>query len=448
MTTRSCPAAGLLALLLLVSPMTAQRLTLSEVFRRAESQAWANQISQAQVTVATARADGALRGLLPTVRAEAGWLRSNDPLAAFGVTMRQRGVTPEAFDPSRLNQPDPKSDLSTGLVLELPLLNLDARAGRRALLHAADAAAAQSEWQATGLQLDLIRVYYGTVLARAQVVTLLTAQRAAQSHVSQAQSAARNGMVTQSDALLAQVRAGELATQLAKARGDAAVARLQLALLLGEPGDTLAPLPDFLPLLPVSITDPEGIRADLRSAAAVVDAADAGVTAAGAALLPRINSFARYDWHAAGTPFGGTPMWTMGVMASWNPFSGGAELAQQRVARAEAAAARSGAQAATAMATLEVQEAGIAVNVARQALAIASSSVAQATEAHRVVSLKYQGGLATITELLDVQTAEITTRLAEANARYDLLTSQAVLTRARGSTLTNLAAALDAALPE
>ena len=50
-----------------------------------------------------------------------------------------------------------------------------------------------------------------------------------------------------------------------------------------------------------------------------------------------------------------------------------------------------------------------------------------------------------MTELLDAQATELGTRLAEAKARYDLLVARAMQARARGTDLTTIAAALDAA---
>jgi outer membrane protein TolC len=138
-------------------------------------------------------------------------------------------------------------------------------------------------------------------------------------------------------------------------------------------------------------------------------------------------------------------MWTVGVMASWSPFSGGAELAQRRVASADARAAQAGNDAARGVAALEVRSGEVGVAVAMRTLAIATNGVAQASEAHRIVGRKYDGGLAAVSELLDAQAAELGARMAEARARHDLLLAEATLARARGQELNIIAAAFDAA---
>jgi outer membrane protein TolC len=437
-----------LVLLALASPLGAQApLSLREAFHRADALGYGNRVAGAAASAAEARAGATLRGVLPTIRAEAGWVRSTDPLATFGFLMRQRQVTPQAFDPASLNFPVARSDVGTGLVLEAPLVNIDAWAGRAAAGHAAAAANASAEWVATGARLDVVRAYFGAVLATEQVATLEAANRAALAHVHQAESAVTNGVVTRSDALLAAVKQGEVETQLVAARGNASLARLQLALLLGTPNDTAFVLPTAVPhpVIEEVDTSRSAARADVRMADAGVAAARAARLAADAALLPRINGFARYDWHDPRSLAGGQSMWTVGVMASWSPFSGGAELAMRRASAADVQAARAGSEAVHAGAMLDVQSAEIAVTVATRALAIASNAVAQATEAHRIVGRKYDGGLAAVTELLDAQAAELGSRLAEAKARYDLLVARAALVRARGTDLTTIAAALDAA---
>lgn len=454
-------AAVLAAVAAQAAPLRAQgtgTLTVTGALKQAEQSGYSSRIARAGAAAAQAESRTALKGVLPAVRLESGVVRSNDPLAAFGSIMRQRSVTPTAFDPNSLNYPVPRTNMTTGVVLEAPIFNADAWAGKAASGHAADAARASADWQSVNTGLDVMRAYYGVVLAREQVTALSAATAAARSHVRVAESAADNGLVTRSDALLAAVRAGEIETHLAAARGNAATARLTLALLLGAAGDTAAALPDVVPspaaigagsqgstLLADAYMRRNSERADLDAARAGVAAADAAVRAATRTFIPRVNGFARYDWHDQDSPIGRDGMWTIGVMASWSPFTGGAEIAQRNVAVANARAAHAMQDAAMARANLEIQAAEIAVETARHALATAGKAVAQSEEAHRVVGRKYEGGLATVSELLDAQAIAIATKLSEAKARYDLVIAHAELARANGIPLNTIAAALDAA---
>lgn len=428
------------------SPLGAQapRLSLGEAVRRADSLAYPNRLARAGRVAAEARAVGADRGILPGIRGEVGAVRTSDPLGAFGFLLRQRAVTPAAFDPAGLNQPSPRTDVGAAVIGEVPLLNADAWAGRRAAQRMADAATLDEAWVGSGVDLEVVQHYFGAILAAEHATVLRAGEAAGAAHVHRAETALRNGTVTRSDLLLAQVRLGELETRRMSAEADARLARLQLAMVLGAPNDTMATLPRAIPILNTPSVSTRGERADVAAHAAAREAADAEAQRRAFALLPRVNGFGRYEWHDASTPFAGRAMWTVGVMASWSPFSGGAELAARREARANADAARAGLEATEARAALEGSAAKSRLEVAHRALAIATNGVLQAAEAHRIVERKYEGGLATVAELLEAQATELGARLGEARARYDLIIAACTHARAIGADLAPLIAALDA----
>jgi outer membrane protein TolC len=287
-----------------------------------------------------------------------------------------------------------------------------------------------------------VRAYYGAVLARERVTTLDSAASAAHAHQRVAESQHRNGLATKSDALLAAVRAGQVDADLIAARGAANLARAQLALVLGAPDDTNFALPAHLPdtaaisrLTGAASDDSLGDRADVRAARLALDAATADRQRATALLLPRVNSFGRLDWNSADTPFGGRNAWTAGIMVTWSPFSGGAELAERRMAAARRSAAVTMTEAAEARGRLELKEAANALEVALARTEISGRAVEQSGEAHRIVARKYEGGLATAVELFDAAAEETGSRLGFAAARYEAIVAVAEHRRASGQSL-------------
>jgi outer membrane protein TolC len=424
-------------------PTDRPTLPLSAAIARADSHAYANRAAGAGIDLRSAQRASTLRGLLPTLRAEMGYLRTTDPLNAFGFTLRQRSVSPASFSPDLLNNPDPTGNLGTGLVAEVPLINLDAWAGRSATSAAMGAEAAAARWTQASSRLDVLRAYFGGVLAREKVGALEAGHAAAMSYVKLAQSLHEQGLVTRSDALLAEVKAGEVEAQLLDARGDLGLAARQLALAMGTPDDTAFALPASLP----EVSAIEGLtvapdtvllRADLEAARLGSDAANQDVTRTKALLLPRVNAFGRYDWNSPDTPFGGKPAWTVGVMASWSFFSGYGEFAEQRVAKARAAQAGAMAEAAEAQARLDVASRRKELDVALATAAIADRAVAQTAEARRIVARKYEGGLATVTELLEANALEIRSRLERSAAQYRALVAAAAWRQALGGDGTEL----------
>jgi outer membrane protein TolC len=444
--------AAALALLGLLAPAAAPaQVALRDAFREADAAAFANRAARGVAEAQRAQALAPLRAILPSARLEAGYARTTDPIGAFGTTLRQRAVTPAAFDPARLNQPDAVGNYAGGVVLEVPVANADAWAARHAAASGAEAAEAGAAWTRVATHTDVVRAFYGAVLAAERATTLETAARAAAAHVAQAQTLVSNGVATKSDALLASVRAGDVEAQLAEARGAVVTARRQLALTLGRNGagaDPTVPaaLPPSARIRAVVAADtaeapiPDSPRADVQAAARGLDAARADRVRARAAYLPRVNSFARYDWNSPDLPYGGTRNWTVGVMASIPLLGSAGELADLRATAAREQSARALAEAAAARARLEVEQTRIALTVALQRLDIAERAAAQSAEARRIVERKYAGGLATVVELLDAQSVETGSAVAQSAARYGAIVAAAERRQALGGDPETLAA--------
>jgi outer membrane protein TolC len=424
------------------APLGAQApLSLGEAFRRADSAAYSNRTAGGNARAQSAQATATLQGILPSVRTEAGYVRTDNPLAAFGFTLQQRGVSTASFNPASLNYPSPATNWSGGVVAELPIFNADAWFGRAVASSAAAAAKAGSGWTRETTRVDVTRSYFGAVLAREQVRTLETSTAAGQAHVRQAESMVTNGLATRSDALLASVQLGQMEAQLIGARGNAGIARERLALLLGQPGDTAFTLPDSLPsavqirnLMTPSIRD-SAARLDVTAARLGLEAAQRDVRRANARYMPHLNGFGRYDWNSPDQLFGGPSSYTVGVMASWSPFAGASEIADRQVAQGRADAARAMAEAARAGAALERNATQTQLAVAIAQLGIAEISVTQGAEAHRIVAKKYTGGLATIAELLSAAAVETQTRLSLSEARYQAIVANAAARHAAGADL-------------
>lgn len=422
-------------------------LRLADVLAATDADGFGTRAARAQARAADADRTATLPGLLPQLRVEGGLSRTTDPIGVFGARLRQRAVTAADFDPQTLNNPDALSMATSALVLEQPIFAPQALLGRRAASLAAEAGHAMAERQAQSELLDASRAYYGAVVATASVAALDSAVNAAQAHVAQAEALERNGVVTRSDMLLAQVRLSELEAQRATARGLARVARLALAVQMGAPGDTSRALPTELPaaeaireLLTAGWphANDADARPDVQAARLGAAAARANVTRAKASWLPTVGAMVRRDWASANQPFAGSPFWSMGLMVTVPVFSGGGEFADRQRAAAQSNAANARAEGAAAMAELDVTQARIEREVAFERLSIAERAYEQSREALRLVQRRYDGGLAAISELLDAGAARASAELATVAARHDVLVALAAERTAFGLDLTPL----------
>ena len=426
----------------LVAEARGQALSLGDALARADSSAYANRAAHGMATARAAEQATTLQGVLPTLRLEGGYLRTTDPLAAFGFVLRQRAVTPAAFGPATLNYPDSRGNYAAAVIIEQPIINPDIWYARSAAMHAAAASRADEGWTRRDIRLRVVEAYHGAILAVRQIGTLEAAAKAAHEHVRQAERMAENGLVTRSDVLLADVRAGQLDARLLAARGQAEVSRRQLALLMGTPRDSSFALPADLPSGGTTRawadaalgtgTSSTGLRFDVQAAEASAGAAAQDLGRAKARLLPRLNAFGRYDWNSPTAPYQGDRSWTVGVMVSWSPFSGGAEWGDVRAARGRRETARAMAEAVEGRAEVELASRRSDLTVARASLDISERAVTQAAEAHRIVGRKYEGGLASVVELLDAAATDTEARLRFSQATWQLIVSTAAYRQARG----------------
>ena len=437
-TTARAVAAALIAL---PAAADAQEppLTLRRALEHAGTGAVANRAARAALDEADAGRLATWRAILPSFRVDAGFARTTDPVGAFGTTLRQQRITREDFDPARLNFPNSIDNFTGALVIEQPVVALDGWLASRARARSRDGASFAADWTARTTQVDVVSAWYGVILAAERATTLTAATRAADAHVRQADQMLEAGLVTKSDALLASARAGELEGARLDAVRDSILAGRQLAALLGARAGELPEVRGTFPADSVVerlARDVEALevrsRADVEGARASGSAAAADVARARATLVPRIVSFARRDLNSAQRPFAGSSNWTVGVMASWSPFSGASELADRRAAEARRAASQAQLAGAEAWAAVDVERTALTLATALSRLAIARRTVEHAQEAHRIVAKKYAGGLATVIELLDAAAAELQTRLALSAARHSLITSLAERLRAIG----------------
>ena len=123
----------------------------------------------------------------------------------------------------------------------------------------------------------------------------------------------------------------------------------------------------------------------------------------------------------------GQDSWSVGVLLNWNLFSGGldrARIAEARANQQRAAAERERLGNAIA---LEVRDAFLALQTARERVAVARQAVTSAEESLRIVRDRYESGLTTIVELLDSEMALTAARTSLIRTLYDATVGQARL---------------------
>jgi outer membrane protein TolC len=371
-----------------------------------------------------------------------GFLRGNDPVYVFGTLLRQRQFTAANFGLPGLNAPTPLNNSVTRVDGQMMLFDFmrtrNRVAGARRMETAADFSTEQARQD---LILRVVRAYYGVIVARENVAAAREALRTAESNEQRVINMEQAGLVVASDKLSAQVFRAQMKEREIRAENQLELARMSLGHELGlgpvavkEPQDALVePAAGALTTMAEWERTALAERPALRAAEMQQQAAASGSKVARAEFAPKIGVFADFERDAE-TPGGGSSgtNWTAGARIEVNLFAGGADRARLDEARARERQAANQVEYFRSGVRLEVRQAFLEVSAAEQRAAAARDSVEQAKESLRIIQNRYEAGLATMTDLLRAQSAQLDARTGYLSALHDWQVARAQLERAVG----------------
>ncbi|MEJ2237738.1 MAG: TolC family protein [Gemmatimonadales bacterium] len=424
------------------APVTQQDtvpLSLETAVARAHDYNPSLRAERAEADMAAGRAQEATPAFLPSIGLETGFLRTNDPVAVFGLKLRQGNFQGEDLALDALNDPDPYNGFNTVATVEIPILTPEGIFGYSAAKRAASAREAATARAAGATTFFVTRAYWDAQLAAREAEALEAALESAQGHARQAEAMQQQGLVTSLDARLARVHAAGTETQLLAARASAQNALSALRALLALPDSTAISLTDSLVGSGTTACE-AGVagcsienRGDVLAHRIGRDAASSAVKSAWGKNLPAIAAFGSYGYFGQSNFFGtGSGNWSVGIGLQWKLFPGLAGVGAVNKAKAEQRAAEARLEAAEREAQLEIIKTRRMLEAAMQRVSVAASGDREAREALGQAQLRYQTGAAPITELLDVQAAATSATLSLLSARRDLFLAQAALDFAYG----------------
>jgi outer membrane protein len=414
----------------------ATRLTLEDAIARglATSQRIAELNARREGAEAQSQRRAADR--LPSLAAQAGYLRTNH-VEEFAIV--QPGALRQVIYP----------DIPDNFRARIDMQWLFYTGGRVDALERA----ARAEVEATGedltvaradLRLEITRAFWALVTAREAEQVLARSLDSIRAYVSDQRARHQQGLIPPNELLSAEAQESRervLSIEAANARG---VAEADLRRLVGIDG--LRPIEPAGPLDPTAaepaaadqlVAEAISRRPERRALQDRVDAARARVDAAGAGLRPQVGLAGGYDYARPNPRIfprsdEWRDSWDIAVNASWTFWDGGRTKAD----RAEATAATRAAVARLAdfdrQVTFEVVQRRLDLESSRAAITAATDGVRAAAEARRVLAERFVAGVATNTEVLDAQTALLQAELERTRAIANARLAEARLARAVG----------------
>ncbi len=410
-----------------------QRVTLREAISRGLERN--NQARAAGFQAASARSGAIAASLhyLPNVTVEEAWSRSDLPVNTFMMKLNQGRFTNQDFDAAKLNNPAPASDFRTSVTVEQPILVPSAWAAQKVAQRGAERQEAVAEQSRQQTAFQIFQFYLEVQKAHAQLQAAVKALDEARESRRQATVRTAAGLGLKSDELRAATQLAAMEQQNISAANNLTLARMQLALATGgQPGDELDVAESVLLKRPerelaglIGLAQQE--RRDLRASERSKEQADAALLQARSGFLPALGAVGTWQMNDKNSAFGRDhDAWMVGVSLRWNLFDGFRTWHGSGQAQAARSAANEMLEQTRKEVSYQVHEAWLRRVEAEKRREVASSAVAAADEATRLLAKRFDNALATMVELLDAQSAlnQARANLVESDANLMLATGR------------------------
>jgi outer membrane protein len=379
-------------------------------------------------------------GRYPRVDFSEGFTRGNNPVYVFGSLLTQRQFTAANFDLGFLNVPPPLDNFRTQFTATMPLYDFG-RTSRRIRDAKLDAMVIQQAAHRTRQEIifGVVQAYFNELLAKADVSVANSSVEQTQADLARAQSREEQGLVVHSDVLSAQVQLARAQEGLLRAQNSAAVAQAALNVAMGLPEDAPTVAAGQLQeaqfdagTLAEQQARALNLRPDYHQVEIATERATNGVGSARAELLPKLDLFSSWETDNQTFAARGGNNWALGATLSFNLFNGGADRARVVQSRAFERRAEAMKSRMASAVRLQVREAYLNLETARQRVGVMHDAVARSEESLRILQNRYGAGLATISDLLRAESDRASAHQDYLNAIFDYRLGYAALELATG----------------
>ena len=428
----------LFGVFVVVAPALAQTpLTLEDAIRRAQGDTADARALASSIDEANARVQRAQSGFWPRVDVTESVHRGNQPVFVFSSLLSQRRFTAANFAIPALNHPDPVTNTRTAVTLEQRVFDSGlTRLGVQAATLEREAASASRDAARQDLAFRAAQAFVQVLQLEATARATDAAVAAAESDRQRARARREVGLVTEADVLAVDVQLADMRQRQIAASGDLAVARMQLAEAVGLPlTDPVMPMRPVPRPAPADgdalVRDALTTHPDLRQADVHLQLAANGRRTARAALLPSVGVQAGWEFNGA-TLGAQQSSWVIGAEMRVNVFRGFADTA--RMSEASHAHARATAERERVERRIEVDVRGALAQLAaaRAREEAGRAALSQARESQRIIRDRYEGGLATVTDVLRAAEATLDAESRATGAEMDVVLRTVALDRALG----------------
>lgn len=394
----------------------------------------------AQIEAADAGVLRSASGFLPKVTVSETWSKTDNPLMVLGTKLNQEIITPADLNPAVINNPEPVSNYNTRLSVVQPIFNGGKEyLGRTQAKLSKEAAVQDRERARQETVYNVIKAYYGLLLAKEYNKVALQSLDTSEANVKLAATRYKAGAVLQSDLLRANVQLAEVKEMLTRSENGVKIAAAALNFAMGVSQDAAFEITGTLTTrepkadLKAEIGEATEKRPDLIAMTLNRQNAEKSVSQARADYLPSLNLMGQADWNSGRAAGDDAKSWAVMAVLQWNLFDG--LVTRSKVKEALAAKSRmiSLEEQASSAVQLEVRQAYYSFAASLDRIAATASTVQEAEEGLRIVQKRYETGMTTFVDALGAESALIRARTNALQALYDNNIAEAELNMAKGT---------------
>jgi outer membrane protein TolC len=358
---------------------------------------------------------------LPAVELSTGFSTSNDPLYAFGFKLQQQGVTMADFDPSVINSPGQTDHFATQIMVEQPLLNIDAWMGKSAASNQLKAVEHKTAYTREYVAFLVKQTYYALQLAQNRVEVMKKAQQTTDAYFKMAEDNLKQGYMKEADVMAIKVRRYEQMAMVQAAEDQVKGVKETLNFLMGREINQTIEVTDSIAQVPFSFNTNTSIfnRSDVVAMQYGLEAHKKMSKADLMKFAPRINAFGAYNLYDSDFGGFGADSYLVGIKLQWKLFNGGRNMGKAKQSKASYNKALVSYEDYLAKENMELSKASRAIALAESQLATYNLAAEEANESLRIRTNRYNQGMESTSDLLQAETKAEESLLKKLNAIYN-----------------------------
>lgn len=362
---------------------------------------------------------------LPQVSVNYTAMVTSNPLNAFGFLLQQGVATAQDFEPSKLNNPGATRNYGTSIDAKLPIFNLDMIYARKGAKLQQDVYKYKSVYTKKYITFEVKKAYTQLQFAyQLRFILLGTLADVKQIHQS-VNNFYKQGLVQKSDVLNAEVQVNTIESALSKASSNIENASEGLNLLAGNAQDkqNLYSTDSLTQeIYGFENTELSETRSDIMAMKTALNASKMMAKSSNMALLPKINAFGSYQFNDSKAFGFNKNSYMAGISLTWNIFSGNQNMSKIKSANYTTDRINKEVNQFVDKSRLELNKTLRDLNDLQTEIKKHDTSVAQATEALRILNNRFKEGLVSTTDLLTAQAqlSQQRIELAQAIMSYNI----------------------------